>query len=81
MSPKFCWKSTYFGIRKARRKMHKLNYIFRIRASMRSFKPKEAKYESKTENIFKFATLKKNRARVEAALATFEREKTLKNIE
>jgi hypothetical protein len=48
---------------------------------MRTFNPKQEKYESKTESNFKFATFNKNLARVKAAVARLEREKTKKAIE
>ena len=48
---------------------------------MRTFNPKQEKYESKTESTFKFATFNKNLARVKAAVARLERDKTKKAIE
>ena len=59
----------------------KTSILLRIRASMRTFNPKQDKYESKTEITFKFATFNKNLARVKAAVARLEREKTKKTIE
>ena len=48
---------------------------------MRTFNPKQEKYESKTENTFKFVTFNKNLARVKAAVARLEHEKTRKELE
>ena len=48
---------------------------------MRSFNPKQEKYELKVDNTFKFATFNKNLARVKAAVARLEHDKTQKQIE
>ena len=48
---------------------------------MRTFKPKLEKYDYKAEDTFKFATFNKNLARVKAAIARLEHEKTQKQIE
>ena len=48
---------------------------------MRTFNPKQEKYELKTENTFKFVTFNKNVARVKAAFARLEHEKTRKELE
>ena len=48
---------------------------------MRTFNPKQEKYESKTEGTFKFVTFNKNLARVKAAVARLEHEKTRKELE
>ena len=48
---------------------------------MRTFNPKPEKYNNKAEETFKFATFNKNLARVKAAVARLEHEKTRKQIE
>ena len=61
----------YTGIRKSLflsdKHFHLFN--FRIRASLRTFNPKQLKYEDKSDTKFKFATFNKNVNRVKAATA------------
>ena len=42
----------------------------RIRASIRTFNPRQLKYEDKSDTKFKFSTFNKNVARVKAVAAT-----------
>ena len=48
---------------------------------MRTFNPKQEKYESKTESTFKFGTFNKNLARVKAAVASLNHEQNLRELE
>ena len=48
------------------------NLFFRLRASVRTFNPKQLKYEDKSDTKFKFATFNKNVNRVKAATAGFD---------
>ena len=53
---------------------------FRIRASLRTFNPKQLKYEDKSDTKFKFATFNKNVARVKAATAGLDPEVTIREL-
>merc|ERR1712106_1179545 len=51
-----------------------------IRASLRTFNPKQLKYEDKSDTKFKFATFNKNVARVKAATAGLDPEVTIREL-
>ena len=55
-------------------------FHFRIRASLRTFNPKQLKYEDKSDTKFKFATFNKNVNRVKAATAGLDPEVTIREL-
>ena len=52
----------------------------RIRASVRTFNPKQLKYEDKSDTKFKFATFNKNVNRVKAATAHMDPEVAVREL-
>ena len=72
----------YTGIRKSLflpdKHLHLFN--FRIRASLRTFNPKQLKYEDKSDTKFKFATFNKNVNRVKAATADMDPEVAIREL-
>ena len=52
----------------------------RLRASVRTFNPKQLKYEDKSDTKFKFATFNKNVNRVKAATAGFDPELAVREL-
>ena len=61
---------------------HKGNHIimFSLRASLRTFNPKQLKYEDKSDTKFKFSTFNKNVNRVKAATAGFDPELAIREL-
>ena len=55
------------------------NY-FSLRASLRTFNPKQLKYEDKSDTKFKFSTFNKNVNRVKAATAGFDPELAIREL-
>ena len=51
-----------------------------LRASLRTFNPKQLKYEDKSDTKFKFATFNKNVNRVKAATAGFDPELAIREL-
>ena len=51
-----------------------------MRASLRTFNPKQLKYEDKSDTKFKFATFNKNVNRVKAATAGFDPELAIREL-
>ena len=72
----------YTGIRKSLflpdKHFHLFN--FRIHASLRTFNPKQLKYEDKSDTKFKFATFNKNVNRVKAASADMDPEVPIREL-
>ena len=54
--------------------------IFKIRASLRTFNPKQLKYEDKSDTKFKFSTFIKNVNRVKAATAHMDPEVAIREL-
>ena len=54
--------------------------ISRLRASVRTFNPKQLKYEDKSDTKFKFATFNKNVNRVKAATAGFDPDLAIREL-
>ena len=57
-----------------------LYLLFRIRASLRTFNPKQLKYEDVSDTKFKFATFNKNVNRVKAATAHMDPEVAIREL-
>ena len=54
--------------------------LTRIRASLRTFNPKQLKYEDKSDTKFKFSTFNKNVNRVKAATAHMDPEVAIREL-
>ena len=54
--------------------------LFSLRASLRTFNPKQLKYEDKSDTKFKFSTFNKNVNRVKAATAGFDPELAIREL-
>ena len=51
-----------------------------MRASLRTFNPKQLKYEDKSDTKFKFGTFNKNVNRVKAATAGFDPDMAIREL-